>query len=185
MSSVPTEEDVLDAFAVEPNHDDATVRHYLQAYPQYAEALIDLSRELSREIPEREPLSDREIAWIDDTVQRYAGGPASARFAPPTVEQCRAAAKELRVPRQVITAILECKVAVETISRRTRARLAAQFNATLEGMVEALSGPQTSASRSYKADERPSVGEKVSLKRVLRDAGVSEETIADLVSEDD
>jgi hypothetical protein len=185
LSSVPTEEDVLDAFSVEPNHDVATIQQYLQAYPQYAEALIDLSRELSREIRDDESLSDREIAWIDDAVQRYAGGSTSARFAPPTVEQCRAAAKELRVPRQVITAILECKVAIETISRRTRARLAAQFNAALEGMVEALSGPQTSASRSYKADERPSFGEKVSLERVLRDAGVSEEIIADLVSEDD
>jgi hypothetical protein len=185
MNSVPTEEDVLDAFAVEPSHDVATIRHYLQAYPQYAEAIIDFSRELSREIPEHEPLSDGEIAWIDDAVQRYAGGPSSARFAPPTVEQCRAAAKELRVPRQVITAILECKVAVETISRRTRERLAAQFNATVEGMVGALSGPETSASRSYKADERPSLGEKVSLERVLREAGVSEETIADLLSGDD
>jgi hypothetical protein len=185
MSSVPTEDEVLDAFAVEPNHDAATIRHYLQAYPQYAEALVDLSRELSRELSEDEPLSDREIARIDDAVRRYVGGPSSARFAPPTVEQCRAAAKELRVPRQVITAILECKVEVETISRRTRERLAAQFNATLEGMVEALSGSQMSTSRSYKADKRPFVGEKVSFERVLREAGVSEETIADLASEGD
>jgi predicted kinase len=184
MNSVPTEEEVLDAFAVEPSHDAATIQQYLKAYPQYAEALIDLSRELSREIAEDEPLSDREIAWIDNAVQRYSGGSSPLRFAQPTVAQCRAAAEELRVPRQVITAILECKVAIETISRRTRKRLAAQFNASLDDLVEALSGPQTSASRSYKADTRPSIGEKVSLERVLREAGVSEETIADLISED-
>jgi hypothetical protein len=185
MSSVLTEEDVLDAFAIEPSHDAATIQQYLKTYPQYAEALIDLSRELSREIAEDEPLSEKEIAWIDNAVQRYSSESSPTRFAQPTVEQCRAAAKELRVPRQVITAILERKVAIETISRRTRERLAKQFNATVEGLIEALSGPQTSTSRSYKADVRPSIGEKVSLERVLREAGVSDETIADLVSEDD
>ena len=122
MTSLPTEEEVLDAFAVEPSHDHATIRRYLLTYPQYAESLIDLSRELSRELREDGPLSDREITWIDEAVRRYAEVPS---FSPPTVHQCRAAARELGVPRQVITAILECKVAVETISRLARERLAA------------------------------------------------------------
>lgn len=182
MTSVPTEEEILDAFAVEPDHDDATIRRYLLAYPQYAESLIDLSRELSREIPEDEPLSDKETAWIDEAVRRYAEGPA---FAPPTVAQCRSAAQELRVPRQVVTAILECRVAVETISRFARQKLAAQFNATLEGLIAAISGPPTAASRSYKADAQPSVGEKVPFERVLREAGVAEDVIADLVAKED
>ncbi|WFU24978.1 hypothetical protein QA649_01635 [Bradyrhizobium sp. CB1717] len=185
MNSVPTEEDVLDAFAAEPNHDAATFQRYLEEYPQFAIALVDLSRELSREIAEDETLSDREIAWIEKATRKYSEGWVSAAFADPTLEQRRAAAKELRVPRQVITAILECKVAVETISRRTRRRLALQFNATVDGLVQALSGPQLSASRSYKANVRPSTGEKVSLEQVLREAGVSEDIIADLVSEDD
>jgi hypothetical protein len=182
MTSVPTEEEVLDAFAVEPSHDDETIQRYLLAYPQYAESLVDLSRELSRELREDAPLSDREVAWIDEAVKRYAGSPS---FTPPTVDQCRAAAKELRVPRQVVTAILECKVVVDTISQRARKVLAAQFEATLEGLIEAISGPQTSVSRSYKADDSPYVGEKVSLERVLRDAGVAEDVIADLVAKED
>lgn len=185
MSSVPLEDDVLDAFAAEPNHDAATFQRYLKNYPQYAVALIDLSRELSRDSSEDEPLSERETAWIDDAVKRYSGESPPVRFAAPTVEQCRTAAKELRVPRQVITAVLDCRVAIDSISRRTLERLAKHFGATVEGLIDAISGPQTSASRSYKADARPSVGEKVSLERVLRDADVSDETIADLVAKDD
>jgi hypothetical protein len=184
MSSVPLEDDVLDAFAAEPNHDAATFQRYLKDYPQYAVALIDLSRELSRESSEDEPFSERETAWIDDAVKRYSGESPPVRFAAPTVEQCRTAAKELRVPRQVITAVLDCRVAIDSISRRTLERLAKHFGATVEGLIDAISGPQTSASRSYKADARPSVGEKVSLERVLRDADVSDETIADLVAKD-
>lgn len=182
MTSGPTEEAVLDAFAVEPSHDDETTRRYLLAYPHYAEALIDLSRELSRQLPEDEPLSDREVAWIDEAVKRYAG---SLSFVPPTVDQCRAAAKELRVPRQVVTAIIECKVVVDTISQGVRKVLAAHFESTLEGMIEAISGPPTSVSRSYKADGKPSVGEKAPFERVLRDAGVAEYIIADLLSRED
>lgn len=185
MKSVPREEDVLDAFAAEPSHDAATFKRYLKDYPQYAEALVDLSRELSREIGQDEPLSKREIAWIDEAVRRYSGDPTSAPFATPTVEQQRAAAKELRVPRQIITAILECKVAIETISSRTRRRLALLFDATVDGLVQALSGPQMGASRSYKADGRPSTDEKVSLEQALREAKVSEDVISDLVSEED
>lgn len=184
MTSIPTEEDVLDAFAAEPNHDAATFQRYLKEYPQFAVALIDLSRELSREVAEDEPLSEREAAWIEKAVREYSGEPASFSFVEPTLEQQRAAAKELRVPRQVIAAILECKVAIETISRRTRRRLALQFGSTVEALVQALSAPQLSASRSYKADVRPSAGEKASLEQVLREASVSEDIIIDLVSEE-
>jgi hypothetical protein len=81
--------------------------------------------------------------------------------------------------------VLDCRVAIDSISRRTLERLAKHFGATVEVLVDAISGPQTSASRSYKADERPSVGEKVSFERVLRDADVSDEIIADLVAKDD
>jgi predicted kinase len=185
MSSVPVEEDVLDAFAAEASHDAETFQRYLKEYPQFAAALIDLSRELSREVAEDEPLSDREIAWIDEATRNYSGKTAAAPFAAPTVEQQRAAAQELRVPRQVITMIIECKVAIETISLRTRRRLALRFNATVDGLVQSLSGPRMSTSRSYKADINPSTGDKISLEQALREAKVSEEIIADLVSKDE
>ncbi|MBR0695343.1 hypothetical protein [Bradyrhizobium lablabi] len=185
MKSIPLEEDVLDAFAAEPSHDAATFQKYLKDYPQFADALVDLSRELSRELVQEEPFSKRDTAWIDESVRRYSGDPTPAPFAAPAVERQRAAAEELRVPRQIITAILERKVAIETASSRTRRRLAVLFDATLDGLVQALSGPQMSASRSYKADTRPSTGGKISLEQALREAKVSEDVISDLVSEGD
>jgi hypothetical protein len=63
--------------------------------------------------------------------------------------------------------------------------LAVQFDATLEGMIAAISGPPTSASRSYKADGQPSAGTKVPFERILREAGVAEDVIAELVSKED
>lgn len=46
----PSREDVLDAFAVESNHDRATVDRYLREYPQFADDLIELLHELGRVI---------------------------------------------------------------------------------------------------------------------------------------
>lgn len=183
MNSVPSKEDVLDAFAAEPSHDALIFKRYLMDYPQYAEALVDLSRELSREIA-NEPLTERESAWIEETVRDYCRDPAPAPFASPTVERQRTAAVELKVPRQVITAILERKVDVRTIPSRTRRRLAHLFEATAESLLQALSGPPASALRSYKADGRPSVSAQVGFEQVLREAKVSEGVIADLLSED-
>jgi len=185
VSPTPLEEDVLDSFAAEPSHDAATFQRYLKEYPQFAVALVDLSRELSRELTPDEPLSDRDSAWIAEAARKYSGDPTPAPFAAPTVEQQRATARELRVPRQVMTAILERKIEVLTISMRTRRRLAIGFASTVDGLVGFLSGPQTSVLRSHKADVRPSTGDKISLEQALREAKVPEDIISDLVGEDD
>lgn len=43
MSSSPSQEDILYAFSVEPNHDRDTLERYLRLYPDHSENLIDLS----------------------------------------------------------------------------------------------------------------------------------------------
>lgn len=186
MTSLPREEDVLNAFAVEPDHDALTIQRYLARYPQFAAAIIDLSRELSREIVEDAPLSDNETAWVEKTLQQYRNSTAAAPdlFARSTLEQRRAAAQELKVPRQVIAAFAECKILVETIPRRTLRRLAAAFDVTFESLVLAISGPQKSGARSFKADAKPVVGERVSFAQVLMESRVPEDVVSDLLSEE-
>jgi hypothetical protein len=186
MNSVPTEESVLDAFSVEARHDSETIQRYLKLYPQYALALVDLSRELSRDISAEEPLSKSESAWIEKTMSEYQAAKKVAfdPLAQSSTEQRRTAAKELGVPRQVITALIERKVAVGSITQRTLKRLAVLFSSTVEELVRSLSGPQFSASRSYKADAKPSAGDQVSLEQVLREAGTSEDIVLDLLKED-
>ena len=49
----PSRESVLDAFAVESEPGRSTLERYLRLYPEYAGELIDLSRELSREVSQR------------------------------------------------------------------------------------------------------------------------------------
>ena len=72
FASAPSREDVLDAFAVEPNHERNTLERYLRDYPQYAAELVDLSRELSRVIFEnKEPLSAEDQTLIEGAWRRH------------------------------------------------------------------------------------------------------------------
>jgi len=61
----PSLEDVLNAFAVEDDSGGQTLARYLQKYPQYAEVLVDLSREIHRTVlDDRGDLSSEDQARI-------------------------------------------------------------------------------------------------------------------------
>lgn len=76
-------EDVLDDFAVEKETGRETLSRYLRLYPEHAEALIDLSRELSREIVEDDsPLSIEDTRRIDLAWERHIAAEAGPTAAP-------------------------------------------------------------------------------------------------------
>jgi hypothetical protein len=65
-------EDVLYSFAVEPDLGRETLERYMQAYPEYAAELVDLSYELSKKDYESNaPLSDEDKALIDKAWQKH------------------------------------------------------------------------------------------------------------------
>jgi hypothetical protein len=183
-------DEVLDAFAVEPAPGRKTLEHYLRRYPQFASALIDLSREISRGVPIGAPLPTVEDeAWIDSAWRRHLEADPIAvtdPFATLEVDQLRNVAKTLTVPRQVITAFRDRKVILASVPRRFLGRLAAAVNTSLDALVTNLSVPASVApSRSYKAEVKPSETEPVTFERVLIDAGVPEEQRARLLAESD
>jgi GrpB-like predicted nucleotidyltransferase (UPF0157 family) len=57
---------------MEPDSGRETLERYLRAHPQFAAELVDLSRELTREVREDEtPLSAKERAMIDAAWRRH------------------------------------------------------------------------------------------------------------------
>lgn len=189
-TSDPTREDVLDAFAVEEVFGRETLERYLRDYPQFAMDLVDLSRELSRATREDEgPLSAMDEAAIEAAWKRHVEAAPKVitdPFEGISVDQLRSMAKQLDVPRQVITAFRERRVDIPSVPRRFLAKLAASMNAVLEQLVIALSSPLVPSSvRSYKADEKPLISERVSFDQILTEAGVSKEKRASLLSEHD
>ncbi len=184
----PSRAAVLNAFAVESAPGRSTLERYLQLFPEYAGELVDLSRELSREVSDdTAPLSSADRALIDAAWSQHAAAiPVTADpFAALTVDDCRAVASRLGVPRQVVTALRERRISLGSIPRRFLGRLAEAMSSSV-AQLEATWGPsQLSAARSYKAEGKPNAGEMVTLEQVLSDAGVSAEKRAQLLAEAD
>ena len=181
--------DVLDAFAVEPDRGRETLVRYLQQYPQYAEELVDLSRELSRiEIDEAVPLSAVDQVRIEQAWQQHRDAIGAGQrdlLSSLTIDQRRKAADGLRVPRQVITALIERRVISDSMPRRTLKRLVGFLDLTVEAFLESLSGPKVASGRSYKANVKPQNVSQVTFERILIEADVPADIRADLLSEDE
>ncbi len=186
----PSREDVLDAFSVEHDPGRQALERYIRDYPQYAEDLVDLSRELSRAVVEDgAPLSaeDRaliEAAWLGHmgTAPTAVGDPLSCL----SVDALREVAKCLNVPRQIITAFRERRVVVASVPRRFMALLADALNAPIEVLTSALMLPPTPLpGRSYKADAKPRDEAPVVFEQLLIDANVSIERRAELMKDGD
>ncbi len=186
----PPMEDVLNAFAVEPRHDRRTIEGYLNDYPEYANELIDLARELSRS-PESVsgPLTASESRLIDDAWRQFAPLETKAATDPLaalSVDQSRYLARTLDVPRQVITAFKERRVDVETVPRPFLAKFADAIQLTVASLTQNLSiSPGSTLARSYKADAKPQIMGKVSFERLLVDAGVPDARRAELMDQGD
>lgn len=183
-------EDVLDAFAVEPDAGRATLERYLRNYPEYAAELVDLSRELSRGVCEdEEPLSTEDQALIDTAWRRHleaAPKVVADPLAALSVAEFREVARHLGVRQQVITAFRERRVIVASVPRRFMVRFAAAVNSTVDLLASALAlPPAPSLARNYKSDAKPEAGAPVTFERLLIDAGVPDEERALLMADDD
>lgn len=185
----PSRESVLDAFAVESEPGRLTLESYLRLYPEYAGELIDLSRELSREACEdATPLSAADQALINAAWLQHAKAiPAAATdpFAALTVNDWRAVAQVLDVPRQVVTALRERRVSLVSIPRRFLVMLAEAMRSSVAQLESSWEPAPLLGARSYKADSKPAVGEQVAFEQVLIDAGVPAEKRARLLAEAD
>jgi plasmid maintenance system antidote protein VapI len=173
----PCREDVLYAFAVEPESGRETLEQYLQKYPQYADDLIDLAYELSQATNEEEtPLSGEDLTTIEQSWQRYADAISQenpdplACLSPP--EQSNLA-KSLGVPRQVITAFREHRVELASVPLAFLRQLAAAVDSTIEVLLNTQAYSSASGlSRSYKADSKPKAQLSITFEQVLIEAEI-------------
>lgn len=189
-ASRPSLEDVLDAFSVEDASDNRALVRYLKEYPEYAEALVDLSREIHRTgVDNDAQLSEQDKNRIE-AAWRHFSEAATAGLADPlaafSVADIRQMAVALGVKRQVLAAFREHRVIVDSIPDRFLSRLASTARTTVEVLRRALSVPLTlSPARVYKSDAPPEEGGPVTFERLLIDAGHSEAERSALMSEDE
>lgn len=146
-------EEVMYQFAVEADHDRETLMRYLRAHPGYAGELLDLHRDLTLEAVEDAPADD---PLVDLS----------------TAEQ-RLVARAMGLPRQVLSALRERRVVLQSIPPGFLERLAEALGATVDALTVALAAPMASSTtRSYRADEAPAAPTRVTFEQLLIDARV-------------
>lgn len=193
MNSVPPRpslDDVLSAFAVEPDPGRDTLENYLRRFPEYAPDLVDLSVELSRPGTSfDESLSDSEKMLIDSSWEKYGLAVAAATADPFTslsLDRLRHVAKSLSVPRQILSAFRDRIVVVSSVPRPFLQHLAASLERSLDEIVAYLEQPPSSAvALSHKADEKPGIREPVEFEQLLIEAGVSDDHRVQLLTEEE
>jgi hypothetical protein len=168
-------DDILRAFAMDFEPGTGVLQRYLAQYPEHSLALIDLSRELTREF---------------DLV---AAGMARLRENVDTLQSLQAAsakvftdaANMLALPMQVGLAFRERRIDVTTLPQRMVAKVANALKTSTETLLSYLTLPAAAPmARARKSSVRPTAPEKVSFERVLRDAGLDDQTISNLLREE-
>jgi hypothetical protein len=177
---------VLDAFAAESDTGRHTLERYLRMYPEFAGELVDLSREIQRDVSgDSAPLTASERNLIDIAWSRYVAAAQQAAVspvAPLTPKDWRAVAHGLDVPRQVVTALRERRVSLVSIPRGFLRRFAAAIGTSVVQLETSWGAGDLAAARSYKSDTKPAAHEQVTFEQVLIDAGVSAEKRARMLA---
>jgi hypothetical protein len=183
----PSQEEVLDAFAVEPVHDRLTLERYLRAHPQYASALCELSLEFARtDLPERQLAADDEELVARAWSQRVAldGVPMINPIGALAPADRHTLARDLGIKTQVLSLFREGRIALETVPRQFLARFADLLETSVDALIRGLGVPAPSTAQAYKSDVRPSVEGCVSFERAIKASGASDDEVAALLLDD-
>lgn len=190
MNTTPqaSKDDVLHEFSAESNPNADTLARYLRRYPQYREALIDLSIELFtapkfEEVPAEKVSSDKsKQAWSKFQSLLSPTDPASAAPHPMdnplsnlSDERFRELASELNVNRLFLSRLRDCSIQVATIPQQFLSAVAKALAVSIEGLTSALEAPPVVASGlRHKALGKPGAGDKITFEEALTSSALSE-----------
>lgn len=178
MSQDKSRDDVLFAFAVEPEQNRATLDRYLKAYPEFANDLIDLSNEIRvTDSTVRNSVgvvddAGRESAWASFTA---SGSAPSNPFVHLKGRQFVDFCNSLVLPRSIVTALRDRLVEPDTIPKKLVAAMASLADSTADVVTRYLAlPPTTAASIEFKSDQKPTEGDRVTFQQLIQNTELTD-----------
>lgn len=182
--------DILLHFGMEPDPGKVTLDQYLNRYPELAEDLIELSRQMlsERKAPPVTELRPEDNNIIDRAWERFRVGISGLPLDPfvaLSVPQQREIATVFGVQRSVLSALRDRVVLETSIPRAFLRKLAAEIGSSLEDLARFLATPPAlQTAQSYKADEKPQVRPQITFEEVLIQAKTPPGVMQELLKED-
>lgn len=176
-------DEVLLAFAVEPEHDRTTLERYLRLHPELAEELIDLSMELRLQRATAGTSAPVDETWVEASLADFhAEAPKRAAaandpFAALAPDELVALRRSLDVPSGVIQGFRSRVVDIASVPAWFVAALARDLRTGVDELSAFLAGPpRLTPNLSYKSDDVPSAdGARISFEDLLEQCRVPED----------
>jgi hypothetical protein len=177
-------EEILMAFAVEPEHDRGTLERYLRLHPELAADLIDLSMELRLQRATADISAPVDEAWVEASLADFhaaaptrAAAQAADPFAAVAADELVTLRRSLDVPSSVIQGFRSRAVDIATVPAGFLADLARGLRTGVDELSAFLAGPpRLTPGLSYKSDDAPSAdGGKVTFQALLEQCRVPED----------
>jgi hypothetical protein len=178
------DDDILLAFAVEPEHDRATLERYLQLYPHLAEDLVDLSLDIRLRRASDGTSSPVDEAWVEKSwtaFQATMPAPASEAVADPfakaSPEELVALRRSLGVPSGLIHGFSTRLVEIATVPAWIVDAIAQGVGASASDLRSFMVGSNRLApGLSYKSDGAPAAAPtKITFEELLVQCKVPED----------
>lgn len=177
-------EEILLAFAVEHEHNNATLERYLRQYPQLTDQLIDLSLDLRLQRATEEATAPADEQWIEASLAALRvilpvqmSAEVTDPFANVSSQELVALRRKLGVPSGVIQGFRSRLVDIASVPAWVVDTLASGLRSTVGEFRSFMAAPPRLAPGvSYKADNTPSAEpEKIAFEDLLRQCKVPDE----------
>ncbi|MDP9632428.1 UNVERIFIED_ORG: hypothetical protein J2W85_004513 [Ensifer adhaerens] len=177
-------EEILLSFAVEQEHDKATLERYLRLYPDLSDALISLSLDLRLQRATEETTVPTDEAWVEASLASFRAtsasqepAPAVDPFANVSPQEMVSLRRALDVPSGVIQGFSSRLVDIASVPASFVEALACGLRSTVDDLRRFMAEPPRLAPGvSYKADDAPSAEpEKITFEDLLKQCKVPDE----------
>lgn len=188
------DEDVLLAFAVEPEHDRATLERYLKSHPHLADDLIDLSLDMrlrrageGASTPVDEVWVEESWAAFQETMPTNAGAAVVDPFETASSGDLVALRRTLGVPSGVIQGFSTRLVDIATVPAWIVDAVARGVRTSVGDLRAFMAAePRLATGLSYKSDEAPAAAAaKITFEALLVQCRVKDDKRRELLEDRD
>jgi hypothetical protein len=181
-NTIPSEEEIILAFAVEPIHDRKTLERYLTEYPEHSIALVHCSIELMLDSTQSDTVVESTEDAVEHAWQRFQAimrvsddTSLMNPFAKLNPTAFKSLAKRLDITNLLLVRLRDRAIEPMTIPIRFIQKLADELEVTVDAVLAFLNGsPSMISNHSFRSSEKPMVTNQITFQKAIETSQLTE-----------